>query len=118
MPHAEVRNLDAEVFRYSTIWQHKNFVLVLLPAGTVDDRYVAELTARLSDFHARDTECVITQDEIAGLPVPGAVVADRWGEIVHVAAAARIVDLPTASGLLDWVEYVQRRCPECEGEAK
>jgi hypothetical protein len=35
--------------------------------------------------------------------------------VVHVASGP---DLPSVSDLIAWVEYVQRRCPECEGESK
>jgi hypothetical protein len=41
--------------------------------------------------------------------------ADRWGEVVHVEATA---ELPAATALLEWLDYVERRCPECEGEAR
>jgi hypothetical protein len=45
-------------------------------------------------------------------------VADRWGEIAYVAAAPHVTELPTASELIEWLDYVERRCPECEGEAR
>jgi hypothetical protein len=45
--------------------------------------------------------------------VPGLVVADRWGEIVHVAR-----EVPRVADVLDWLDHLEQRCPECEGEAR
>jgi hypothetical protein len=49
---------------------------------------------------------------------PGVVVADRWGEIVHVATTSQVDILTSPEDLLDWLDYLEKRCPECEGEAK
>jgi hypothetical protein len=117
VPHFDVNTLAGDVFSYSTIWQRKNLVLVSLDADIEDD-YPSTLTARARDFEERHAACVLTRDRVPGLPAPGAVVADRWGEIVHVFAAASGGELPPASELLDWLEHVEQRCPECEGEAK
>ena len=118
VPHFEVGTITGGMFRYATVWQRKNLVLVCLPATAVDETYVSELTARLPDFSERDTECVITQDGVAGVAAPGVLIADKWGEIVHAAAVPTPDQLPGAAELLDWVDYLQRQCPECEGEAK
>jgi hypothetical protein len=61
---------------------------------------------------------VITSDAVPGLDAPAVVVGDRWGEIVYVTATADAADLPPARELLEWISYVETRCPECEGEAK
>ena len=118
VPHFEVRTLQGDVFSYEAIWQRKNLVLVTLPAAGRDDAYASELAARLGDFEAREGTCVITRDPVAGVEPRTAIVADRWGEIVHVARASPVEALPTASELLGWLEYIEQRCPECEGEAK
>jgi hypothetical protein len=118
VPHFEVRTVDGDVFAYSTIWQHKSLVLITLPPGMCEGTYVSELSRLSSQFKDRQCVCVITRDIVAALPAPGALVADRWGEIVHVAAASDVAALPTAGELLEWVEYLETRCPECEGEAR
>lgn len=118
VPHFEVRTVHGEVFSYSAVWQRRNLVLVILSATAAADGYVRDLRARDAEFGDRDSVCVVTHDGVSGLPTPGALVADRWGEIVHVAAATGTADLPTPQELLDWVEYVGNRCPECEGEAR
>jgi hypothetical protein len=120
VPHFDVRTLQGEQFRYSSIWQRRNLVLVTLPdspSGSVD-RYISDLTARLEEIRDEQAECVITRDSVPGLPAAGMLVADRWGEIVYVASGAQAADLPPAQELLDWVAHIQTRCPECEGEAK
>lgn len=117
VPHFEVKTSSGDLFSYSTIWQRRNLVLVALPAES-DDRYPSELGARKAEFQERVCACVITRDRVPGVPTPGVVVADRWGEIVHVAAPPDVAGLPTSSELLEWLNYVERRCPECEGEVK
>jgi len=117
VPHFIVRNLDGDAVSYSAVWQHRNLILAAVPAGAAFEEYVSLLADRASSF-GFDTDCVITHDMVDGLPYPGVVVADRWGEIVHLASAADEARLPDVGELQEWVDYVQRRCPECEGEAK
>jgi hypothetical protein len=114
----EVRTVEGTVFSYDTIWQRKNLVLVSLPDSTANATYAAELLARAPEFHARHSALVVTYDRVSGLPAPGVLIADRWGEVVHVAAVSDTGTLPGADDLLEWVDYVERRCPECEGEAR
>lgn len=118
VPHAEVRTIEGALFRYATIWQRRNLLLVVLPASAAGDTYAAEVSSRGGEFRDLATECVITRDSVPGLAGPAVLVADRWGEIVHVAATARVAELPAPEALLEWLDYLERRCPECEGEAR
>ena len=118
VPHFEVTELNGDVFHYSTIWQHRNLVLVTLPECGDHTMYVADLSARRSDFLAGNALCVVTRDRVAGVAAPGVVIADRWGEIVHTTAPDQVETLPSATELLEWVHYIEQRCPECEGEVK
>lgn len=115
IPHFTVTTVEGKPFSYRTIWQQKNLVLLTLPAGdSLSSRqYESALNASLAEFSNRDTSWVVTREVVPGAPVPGVVIADQWGEIVHVADG-----LPEAQGLLEWISYLQHRCPECEGEAK
>lgn len=120
VPHFTVKTLHGHEFSYSTIWQRRNLVLVTLPV--MDSKsarsYVTELAARNADFSSSEADCVITADPIQAIPSPGVVVADRWGEVVHIVAKSDVRDLPGPEELLDWLRYMQYRCPECEGESR
>ena len=120
LPHFTVKTLHGDEFRYATIWQHKNLVLIALPATDSESarRYVSELAARGAEFSTNNTDCVITHDRIHEIPSPAVLVADRWGEVVCIAAKSDVGDLPQVDDVLEWVRYVQSRCPECEGESK
>ena len=114
VPHFDVARTDGQLVRYASLWQRKNLVLVRLPepmTGNAEE-YAAQLTARLPEITGQDAECVITRDEVPGMPVPGALVADRWGEVHFVQAG-----LPPVAELIEWLQYLQVKCPECEGEA-
>ena len=120
VPHFDVRTVGGELFSYSTIWQRRNVVLLVLPAAESKSpgNYVSRVLARKSEFTAKDAECVVTAESVPGIQSPAVVVADRWGEIVHFATTPEVDDLTSPDELLDWVDYLERRCPECEGEAK
>lgn len=120
IPHFEVTTLNGDRINYGTVWQRRNLVLVTLPTADSDAsrKYVSALSDRISQFRAQNTACVMTREQILGVPHPGAVVADKWGEIIYVRAASEVADLPPAEDLSDWIKYVETRCPECEGEAK
>ena len=120
IPHFEVTTLGGERFDYAAVWQRRNLVLVTLPASDSDAsrKYASLLSDRISQFSAQNTELVMTREPVPGVPHPGALVADEWGEIIFVHAASEVADLPSAEDLSDWIEYVETQCPECEGEAK
>jgi hypothetical protein len=119
LPHFEVVDLVGERVLYSSIWQRKNLVLVMLPDSDAASRHYADrLMDKVRGLNDDDTEWIVTRDAVDGLPRPGVVVADRWGEIAHVVQSSQVEDLPVPDELIEWVRYLQYRCPECEGEAK
>jgi hypothetical protein len=120
IPHFEVTTLGGERINYATLWQRRNLVLVTLPAADSDagTKYLSELSDRIPQFRALNTDCVMTPEQVPGIPCPGALIADKWGEIIYVRAASEVADLPSAEDVLDWITYVETRCPECEGEAR
>ena len=120
LPHFTVKTLHGDEFSYATIWQRRNLVLIALPVTDSESvrRYVSELAARGAEFADGDADCVITQDRIQEIPSPAVLVADRWGEVVCIAAKSDVRDLPQVEDVLEWLRYVQTRCPECEGESK
>jgi hypothetical protein len=121
VPHFVATTVDGRKLAYATIWQRRNLVLVCLAASQLSQparAYVAELAGLWRQSGGQQSEFVITQDSVPGLPAPGVLVADRWGEIVYITSGCDVADLPSPPDLLDWVRYVESRCPECEGEAK
>ena len=115
VPHFRVQDLDHTSVAYSQIWQRKNLVLVLLPGepSADADGYAARLRERASELAAHDAACVISRDAVGGLPQPGVVVADKWGEIYFVASGP-VADLPDPDDIIEWLGYVQVQCPECQ----
>jgi hypothetical protein len=111
--------IDGALLHYQDVWQRRNLVLVL---AAENDPTAAEYTKALIEavpsLPANDTTFVVTSDAIRGIPSPGVVIADRWGEIYYVKGAGRAADLPTPSALGEWLRYVQNECPECQGEAR
>ena len=120
VPHFAVTTIDGAGVSYATIWQRRNLVLIALPPGEVEASagYVAQFTARAAAFDGHRAQCVATRDSIPGIHPPAVMVADRWGEVMYAAAGQRIADLPPANAVIEWLDYVQQRCPECEGEAR
>ena len=119
VPHFTVTTFSGGSFDYSDIWQRKNLVLVLLPAeSAASTKFVDQLTAHMSELTGDDSACVITRDSVSGVPSPGIIVADRWGEIHHVAEGKTVDDLAGPDDVIEWLRYVQHQCPECEGEAR
>ena len=114
VPHFDVVDITGRRVAYADIWQRQHLVLVTLDdAGGVARPDVAAVVARAPDIRRHDAVLVVTTEPIADLPRPGAIVADRWGEVQTI-----ISGIPDPNELIDWVEYVQHRCPECEGEAR
>ena len=120
IPHFEVKSLEGQLFTYSTIWQHKNLLLVTIPTFDSESAsaYAADVTARVREFGDEDFECVITRDPVPDISAPAVVVADRWGEVVFAEEKSNVADLPAPQELMEWLNYVSNQCPECEGEAK
>jgi hypothetical protein len=115
IPHFGVSTTAGTRFEYRTIWQRYHLVLVALPVSGFDD-YASEIERFTDRFRQADAVLVVTREPIQDLVAPMALVADRWGEIMYFATFERGQARPTPAELLEWVEYVGRRCPECEGE--
>lgn len=120
VPHFEVRTLDGRAVRYADVWQHANLVLVAFPAveSAAAARYAAALSAETTAFAARNARLVMTRGAMPATVAPTLIIADRWGEIVHVATGTDVEALPGAADILDWLDHLESRCPECEGESR
>jgi hypothetical protein len=120
VPHFNVTTLQGRTVGYTEIWQRRNLVLITFPASESESyrTYVSQFAAEMPAFSVHETECVITRDTVAEIGCPAVVIADRWGEIVHVTTGLDVADLPRLSEVLEWVAYLQNQCPECQGETK
>ena len=120
MPMFTVTNgIDGSLVDYQELWQRKNLLLISLRQDDPTARaYVESLIAKESDLRAYDTAFIVTTDVVRGIPSPGIVVADRWGEIYYVLEASSASDLADPVTLIEWLRYVQSECPECQGETR
>lgn len=117
VPHFDVTTLEGRRVRYDEIWQRRNLVLVIISpqdreAGV---RYAAQLRARRDAFDEGETTVVVTADAGPKLPARTVIVADRWGEILHLetASSGQSLQFPDVDELLSWVHFAQIQCPEC-----
>jgi hypothetical protein len=118
VPHFTVTTVDGERTSYaSSIWQQKTLVLVTLDRSAEPNDYAARIKSAVADA-AADTAIIVTREAIPTLPAPAAVVADRWGEIVHIVRPEHAGGLPDPKDLAAWVDHLRQRCPECEGETR
>lgn len=119
IPHFAVTDLAGARVDYTSVWQRRNLVLVTLPRAEAPSRtYADRLVNRVHAPDDDNTTWVITEDRVAGVSCPSVVIADQWGEIVHLVHPSRVEDLPAPDELMEWVRYLGYRCPECEGEAR
>lgn len=122
VPHFEVTAIDGSPVAYRTIWQRRNLLLVSLHSTSapapVRPALIAELASREEQLESLATAVVITDGALPGVPAPGLVIADRWGEIYFVSGARSTGELPDVGELIDWLSYIQQECPECEGERR
>jgi hypothetical protein len=120
VPHFRVADVNGHGVDYAKrVWQRRNLLLVRLPAASSDETaFLAALDGYASVLSATDTDLLVTRDPVQGMPRCGIVVADRWGEIVAIHHADDVAMLPSPAELVEWADYVQRQCPECQGEAR
>jgi hypothetical protein len=119
MPMFTAAGTDGMLVRYADIWQRKNLLLVCLPADDpTSNTYAASLDVLAADLDACDAVLLVTEERIDGIPFPGVVVADRWGEVYHVKDADRAAALPAPGELSGWLRFVRNECPECQGETR
>ncbi|MCC7042860.1 MAG: hypothetical protein IT183_03300 [Acidobacteria bacterium] len=110
VPHCRVRSVDGTEVDYRSIWQTRNLLLVCLdqtdgsrPFTTVAN----ELAVRQRELDTLESRLVVTRDVVVGVPRPGVVVADRWGDIYATIDTSSLKD---ADDLLEWVGFVQKKC--------
>jgi hypothetical protein len=110
VPHFRVRAVAGTEVDYRSIWQTRNLLLVCLDDTDASQPFTAvahELGARQPELDRLECRLVVTRDGVAGVPRPGAVVADRWSDIYATIDASSLKD---ADDLIEWVGFVQKKC--------
>jgi hypothetical protein len=116
VPHFDVTTVDGQRVRYDDIWQRRHLVLVVV---TPQEReagahYASQLEARRAEFEGEEAAVVVTADAVPTLAAPAALVADRWGEILHLETGSSGEScFPDINELLSWVHFAEIQCPEC-----
>jgi hypothetical protein len=119
MPMFTARNGHGALVHYQDIWQRKNLLVVTVPEDdSAAARYAESLSALEPTLASQDVAFIVTTTPIEDLRSPAVVVADRWGEIYYVKEGGPVAELPTPDELIEWLQYVQNECPECQGETR
>ena len=118
IPHVTLRTRRGSVVSYCDLWQRRNLVLVLAPDNAAMEPALDAYVNSLKRTLPADTALVVSVDPVEGLPPLTLVIADRWGEIHHVATAPAIGGLPGPDAVMEWLEFVRVQCPECQGETR
>ncbi|ODS55462.1 MAG: hypothetical protein ABS36_09915 [Acidobacteria bacterium SCN 69-37] len=108
--HFVVHAVDGQAVDYREIWQRTQLLLLCFDERDAQARtavVAAALTTRGDALAAVETRLVVTHDVVPGAPRPGALVADRWGEIYATLDDEAVTD---ADDLIDWMRVVQSRC--------
>jgi hypothetical protein len=116
LPLFRVIDVDGREHAYADLWQ-RTAILLLLVRDDDPHRYHQQVAARRSEIQSYDAAVIVARGPIAGISEPAALIADRWGE-VQFSTSSTDGTMPTLDELIDWLKYVQQRCPECEGEAR
>lgn len=119
VPFFEITTIDGRAVTYRDLWQRQNLLLVTVPRHGDDPlACLTGLRARMAELMAHDTAVVFTFDDVAGMPSPGVLIADRWGDVYFVGRFADGAPCFDADAIIDWLRHVQTQCPECQGEAR
>ena len=114
VPHFSVRATDGTPVVYIDIWQRRNLLLITLPDSPEFREALTALTSALAgrarDLALYETSVIVTHDAIEGLPSPGVLVADRWGEIYFVYTPRSAADMPAVDDLVDGLKVIAYKC--------
>jgi hypothetical protein len=114
LPSFTSETLDGREVPDTQLWQRRNVVLLVAPREAVatQSSYMSSLDRRISELKPSDTSLVISHQPIVGVPRYTIVIADRWGEIVHLAHFPSAT-WPPIDDVVEWVEFIRAQCPEC-----
>jgi hypothetical protein len=116
LPHFEGATINGRETPYKELWQHRNLVLLVLPAEAVTRGmpYLRALENRLAELKPPDASLLISRRPIGDVETHSLVIADRWGEIVHlVRLTPDPAAWPSIDDIIAWMEFIGAKCPEC-----
>lgn len=67
----------------------------------------------LSDENGEVINRYTYKDDSDKYPMPSVFITDRFGALYYQTIARDESELPSKSELLDWIEFIERQCPEC-----
>ena len=118
VPHVDLMTTAGDPVRYGDLWQHRALLLISARDAADARAFEEALRDRVGEIDALGAKAVVSTTALEGLPHPGILIADRWGEICHVAPRPESCTTAFLDELMSWLQFVQARCPECEGEAR
>jgi hypothetical protein len=114
VPHFSVRTTDGVPTDYRDIWQRRNLLLLSVAdsreSRDVLEAYTTALSGRARDLALYETTVILTHDRIDGLPSPGVLIADRWGEVYFVYTPASVASMPAVDDLVDGIKVIAYKC--------
>ena len=118
VPHVDLITAAGDRVRYADLWQRRALLLITVRDPADAGAFEEALGDRDGEIDALGAKAVVSATTLEGLPHPGILVADRWGEICHVSPRPESCTTTFVDELMSWLQFVQARCPECEGEAR
>ncbi len=67
----------------------------------------------LSDENGEVINKYTYKDDSGKYPMPSIFITDRFGALYYQTIAQDESELPDKNALLDWVDFIERQCPEC-----
>ena len=91
-------------------------VLTVLPCAREQAMQIKQ-RQKLPFFVLSDSELAVHRSmgatDALGRPRPALYITDRYGEIFASFRESEAGKLPCAADILDWLDFINRQCPEC-----
>lgn len=116
LPNVEAHTLDGRAVHTGEFGQRQAVALIVIgpreAAVSPWRNWLDDLGALRPEFASLETVVAVSHDLVEGCEFPTALVADRWGEIMHlrrlVVAGDRVE--PSPADIVEWARNVHYRC--------
>lgn len=83
-------------------------LIVVMPGGEAEGaRRGADSLTLVTETNGEAEHCGVRDGEDA------VIIADRWGQIYHIARGEGADALPNTSQIEEWFRFIDTQCPEC-----